>query len=650
MPESLPGNGASSIDAKSGAGSGPLRVVATSSYVICTNPRSGSWLLSDGLISTGVAGTPREWFNANEEQQPRWWNTEPSGALAFADYMQCVVDEATTPNGVCGIKVHFAQLAGLTEQLTSIEGYQDLAASAALAAVFPGLRYIWLTRRDKARQALSYARASQSSEWWKIDGVPPPRTDERSSRGFHFDPRALYGLEQILVSNDREWQSFFADAGAEPLVIEYETLAASYAATIRQVLRWLRIPAADIMPIASPRLQRQSSPHDEQWLNRYLRYRAQFAARGGASAHGAQTPPGEANTVSRRPVDADRASDGSMRSAAQTLSRRVPATVSGSWRQWIAEQLLQHVASATLVEVLVRNGHSRDLAEQELLRAAADPYLIAARHRSARLDKAVALLKTLHDLDTLRTRAGTLERCQDLSPEDFLDSYYAANRPVILGGLMADCRARQLWTPDYLKRMAGSAPAEIMAGRDSDPRYEQNPDRHRVTMPFADYVDLVCSGQVTNDYYLVANNRFLDRPEASSLLGDLRFAAGYLDPAAAAGQSFLWFGPAGTVTPLHHDACNLVVAQIRGRKQFRLIPATQWALLYDDDGFFSSVDVDKLLPGRSPGAQNISPLDAVLNPGEILFIPAGWSHHVRALDPSISVSATNFVFPNPRTW
>jgi len=107
---------------------------------------------------------------------------------------------------------------------------------------------------------------------------------------------------------------------------------------------------------------------------------------------------------------------------------------------------------------------------------------------------------------------------------------------------------------------------------------------------------------------------------------------------------------AGTVTPLHHDACNLVVAQIRGRKQFRLIPATQWALLYDDDGFFSSVDVDKLLPGRSPGAQNISPLDAVLNPGEILFIPAGWSHHVRALDPSISVSATNFVFPNPRTW
>jgi hypothetical protein len=28
-------------------------------YIICTNPRSGSWLLSEGLAATALAGNPR---------------------------------------------------------------------------------------------------------------------------------------------------------------------------------------------------------------------------------------------------------------------------------------------------------------------------------------------------------------------------------------------------------------------------------------------------------------------------------------------------------------------------------------------------------------------------------------------------------------
>jgi hypothetical protein len=35
-----------------------------------------------------------------------------------------------------------------------------------------------------------------------------------------------------------------------------------------------------------------------------------------------------------------------------------------------------------------------------------------------------------------------------------------------------------------------------------------------------------------------------------------------------------------------------------------------------------------------------------LHPGEALFIPVGWWHHVRALDISINVSFLNFPFPN----
>jgi hypothetical protein len=37
------------------------------------------------------------------------------------------------------------------------------------------------------------------------------------------------------------------------------------------------------------------------------------------------------------------------------------------------------------------------------------------------------------------------------------------------------------------------------------------------------------------------------------------------------GTAFLWFGPGGTYTPLHHDVMNVLFVQIAGRKEFTLI-------------------------------------------------------------------------------
>jgi ribosomal protein L16 Arg81 hydroxylase len=42
--------------------------------------------------------------------------------------------------------------------------------------------------------------------------------------------------------------------------------------------------------------------------------------------------------------------------------------------------------------------------------------------------------------------------------------------------------------------------------------------------------------------------------------------------------------------------------------------------------------------------------EVVLSPGEGLFIPVGWWHHVRALEPSLSVSFTSFGAPNRFDW
>src|SRR5438132_11091128 len=76
-------------------------------YVICTNPRSGSWLLSGGLTATGVAGRPREWFNPLEVQRQRaHWRLQHDADLSGRAYPGLAAALSTTPNGVSGVKIH----------------------------------------------------------------------------------------------------------------------------------------------------------------------------------------------------------------------------------------------------------------------------------------------------------------------------------------------------------------------------------------------------------------------------------------------------------------------------------------------------------------------------------------------------------------
>jgi hypothetical protein len=304
----------------------------------------------------------------------------------------------------------------------------------------------------------------------------------------------------------------------------------------------------------------------------------------------------------------------------------------------------------TIVEVLTSNGYTRDAAVSETGKAASDPVLLAGARVRQHLRKAVSLLNIQGELAALDARAGVIERRSNLSRDEFRDRYYAANRPVIMQGLLTRWRALRLWTPDYLKNMGGDELVEVMTGRDADPGHETNTAGHRHEMRFADYIDMVYSGRVTNDYYMVANNAFLQSQPGQRLLDDLASLPDYLNPRTAEGHRFLWFGPAGTVTCLHHDTSNILMAQLLGRKRFRLLPPSQWQYLYNSTGVFSDVDCEQPDLGRYPRFRHATITEFVLEAGEVLFMPVGWWHHVRALEVSMTVSFTNFLFPNHFEW
>jgi LPS sulfotransferase NodH len=472
----------------------PRGLSPAATYIICTNPRSGSWLLSEGLASTSLAGNPREWFNIAEEQQHRaWWRMDHAADLSFAEYLRLARAESTTRNGISGIKLHYYQFAELPGNMEGIAGPRGLTAAQWMSRLFPRAKYLWLTRRDKARQAISLLIAATTDTWWSIDCTGPDGR-EGTAAAPEFDPHTIARLERSLVGNDAKWEAFFEGNGISPLVVTYEALVSDYRGAIAGVLKWLGVPNADAVDIPPARLHRQSDARNEEWLARYATFKSE----------GGDLGPGSA-TVGTDALMAE-------------IKQKLHDTIPDAWKQWVAHSKLHDVGDDAIVEVLTGNGYNRASALAEVERAASDPYLLGAARAQRRLLKAASLLKVQEQLARLDSRAKVVERRANLSRDEFRDRYYAANRPVIIRDLMADWRAMTAWTPDYLKRVAGDRMVEVMTGRDADPKYEMNGRRHRTEMRFADYIDMVYSGKVTNDYYMVANNAFFQRPEAQPLL------------------------------------------------------------------------------------------------------------------------------------
>jgi len=303
-----------------------------------------------------------------------------------------------------------------------------------------------------------------------------------------------------------------------------------------------------------------------------------------------------------------------------------------------------------ILDVLIENGIDKEAALEELRSSSCHPYVRGGDRLAQRLRKLESLLGVRAEVARLSSRCGSIERKSNVSRQEFLENHYSANRPVVLVGAMRNWRALTAWTSEYLKAQCGHATVEVMTGRNADERYEINLQRHRENMLFADYVDLAANGGETNDYYLVANNHLFENENFFPLLDDIEPLPEYLNLNTWAGNTFFWYGPAGTVTPLHHDVGNIFMAQVRGCKRIRLISPDQTHLVYNDLGVYSAVDCEAPDYDKFPLFRQVSQIELVLEPGEVLFLPVGWWHHVRALDESITVSFMNFVFPNEYRW
>jgi hypothetical protein len=259
------------------------------------------------------------------------------------------------------------------------------------------------------------------------------------------------------------------------------------------------------------------------------------------------------------------------------------------------------------------------------------------------------ILDVLSSHRTLSPAASGVVRGEGVTSGDFLDHYYAANRPIVLGGEISRWPAFKLWNADYLRGKVGARPVEVQADRTSDPDYERKKDSHRRVMPFDAFIDRITGDGAVNDTYLTAYNSAKNVEALAPLREDLGVLEKFLSHHEGDAEGMLWIGPAGTFTPLHHDLTNNLLVQIVGRKRVILAASTSTPNLYNDCHVFSQVsdvadpniDLEKFCK-----LKDVRFFDFVLNAGDALFIPICWWHQVTALDFSVSATYTNFLWPN----
>ena len=135
--------------------------VRTRGYAICSTPRSGSWLLCRQLINAGL-GVPSEYFNITHAvPMCSRWRLDMRDTRAYVEALRA---RRTTPNGVWGTKILWAQFAER----------RNVLKVEVLAKCLPILLY----REDIVPQAVSL-HLSQLTGIWDFDGmvVTYPRTD-----------------------------------------------------------------------------------------------------------------------------------------------------------------------------------------------------------------------------------------------------------------------------------------------------------------------------------------------------------------------------------------------------------------------------------------------------------------------------------------
>ena len=227
-----------------------------------------------------------------------------------------------------------------------------------------------------------------------------------------------------------------------------------------------------------------------------------------------------------------------------------------------------------------------------------------------------------------------VQRVGRLDADAFREGYGKPQKPVVLERLTEDWPARQKWSFDYLKQVAGDTVVPLYGGRQQEARNYQY--AHADRMPLRAYIERLQAGQT--DLRVFSFNILSAMP---ALARD--FSLPDIGLRLFGKVAFLFAGGRGAKVQMHFDidVPELLLCHFGGTKRVLLFPPEQTRYLYRVPFSFSSlheVDFDRPDYERFPALTRLKGYEAELHHGDVLYIPAGYWHYIVYEEPGFSMS------------
>ena len=244
------------------------------SYIICATPRCGSHLLAEALQTTGIAGKPDEYFLPNKHgqlQNEAGVIAERFGEKSLEEFRQLVLELGSSSNNVFGIILHGTYLQSIINNFQNMPHYQTLNTADLFAEIFHNPKYIWIQRRDKVRQAISWLKASETGIWSQFKGA---EIGLKLNKEPQYDYYIIDQYYKFFIELEKTWADFFETYQIEPFVVVYEELVEKYEQTQFELLDFLDISYDNKLVFSERMLQRQSTNSNHEWAQKYRQQKA----------------------------------------------------------------------------------------------------------------------------------------------------------------------------------------------------------------------------------------------------------------------------------------------------------------------------------------------------------------------------------------
>ena len=222
-----------------------------SRFLIAITPRSGSSYLCDMMTKIKLFGIPGEVMN--QEFIPRIIKRIPGRNPE--EYIRNVMRFRKTKNGVSGLKASWFQ-------------FQNFINAMDDRTFMAGFKYIYLTRRDIAAQAVSLYKATESSVFHTNIQHSQEAITKLQLLGYDYEK-----IKEWYIHIDRQekgWQEYFYERRIIPLCVTYEDIDEDLYRVVKRIATFVGVNPHNIkMPEDSSVFKKMRDPRNTEWAHRF---------------------------------------------------------------------------------------------------------------------------------------------------------------------------------------------------------------------------------------------------------------------------------------------------------------------------------------------------------------------------------------------